>query len=270
MLTVLVIRSLSYTGTTWFNTILGANEDTFTIGIADRLFSEKQNCWETLCIIHGRSCELWPGLFPQINFEENIYLQLSKMLKKRVLVINNPIQNGEAEKHLRHPDIMVKEVRLVRNGLAICASYKRKYPEKTFKAAVDDFFFPSASVFEFDPDDSRALSLQYEKVVEDTTPYLKLIGSFIGIDYSMNALNFWNYPLHLTGGNMSIASLDKYMNEGKEITDSFYKEKFELENSSKNTSFKDDRWRSELSPDEIQYYLGKCALINQKWGYPND
>ena len=60
--TVAVIRSLSFTGTTWLNTVLGGHENALVLGPADRLW-RFVNGEETgdLCRVHGGSCDFWPG-----------------------------------------------------------------------------------------------------------------------------------------------------------------------------------------------------------------
>ena len=94
-LTVVVVNSLSYTGTTWLNLVLGSHPRAFTIGPPDRVYQLlRTNPIErpvNACRVHGPTCQFWEEFCAQYNPSENYYVQLAAHAQCDFLVINNPI-----------------------------------------------------------------------------------------------------------------------------------------------------------------------------------
>ena len=133
--TVVVVNSLSYTGTTWLNLVLGSHPRTFTIGPPDRVYNllKQQTIDQPVdaCRVHGPECEFWQGFCDRYLATENYFIQLAEYAKRDVLVINNPIPNG-AGLELEHPSIVLKPIQFIRDGRAVAASYRRKHPNESF------------------------------------------------------------------------------------------------------------------------------------------
>ena len=76
--TVINLLSLSYTGTTWINIVLGSHEETLAVGPPDRFFE----LWSTdpgkLCLVHGPDCDLWPAFSARYDPRNNLFVQLAE------------------------------------------------------------------------------------------------------------------------------------------------------------------------------------------------
>ncbi|MDX4011750.1 sulfotransferase domain-containing protein [Aliarcobacter skirrowii] len=274
MITVVNFTSLSFSGTTWINALLGANLNSIALGPPDRVLNillEDKN--DELCRIHKDECEFWNGFKQIFNKKENYYLQLALYSGKEFIIINNPIYDGEAHKQLNNENIVVKNINLVRDGRAICASYLRQHPDSDFLPIVKDWFLPSASNLYFDETDEDTLCIRYEDVLEDPKNYLKKIGDFIHLDYEENALEFWQYEQHLTAGNAGVFNTIKFFENPDSISfkdAEFIKEQINLMKNDPSNAFKSERWKDELTKLQLfifEYYAGN---VNKKWGYDSD
>ena len=97
--TVVRITSLSYTGTTWINLLLGCHERAFALGPPDRvvnLLHDAPDDAGDACRIHAGDCRFWPGFFARHDRTANFYLELAEASGKNVIVINNAIPGGRA------------------------------------------------------------------------------------------------------------------------------------------------------------------------------
>ena len=80
---VVVINSLSYSGTTWLNAVLGSHRDAFALGPAHRVWEMRHKGWEEACLIHGKSCPFWPKFHLEYDERDNFFTQLAKASGKR-------------------------------------------------------------------------------------------------------------------------------------------------------------------------------------------
>ena len=132
---VVVVRSLSFTGTTWLNLVLGSHPRAFTLGPPDRVMNLPPDAAADACRVHGERCAFWTDFFRQRHADANFFVQLAEFADRDVIVINNPLPHGAAQA-LDHPQIETRPIHMIRDGRAIAASYRRKYPDTPFLDAV--------------------------------------------------------------------------------------------------------------------------------------
>ena len=278
--TVVVFYSLSYSGTTWINTLLGCHERAFALVSADRAIDamkEKPRLqynddgWRRICNVHYEDCDFWPRFQQQYDPAGNLFLQLAETTGKDVIIINNPV-DGIATEHLNHRDVIVKRINWIRDGRSIAASYQRQFPLKDF-ADVINFMTPAMKAIPYDPDNTEQLSLRYEDAMSERLAALTQIGHFIGLDYAEQALEFWSYPHHMTGGNPSIYQLIRD-GQGMSVMDwidkDYYAGRFRDIRESGGRRFEPDRWRRELSRGNLFMYDVYCGADNARYGYERD
>ena len=269
--TVVNVESLSFTGTTWINTILGSHENAFTLGPPQRAWEMTEG--SDACRIHGKDCEFWPGFFDQWKKgEDNFFVSLSQYSGKNYIITNNPVP-GQSAEELNDPRVLVKRIRLIRDGRALAASYARHYPEKGFHAGLSEFLNPAFSQFEFDPQNSEILSLRYEDILADKQSTLDRCGEFVGLDYEPKALRFWEWEHHASAGNHGLFALIKFGQgidvqnfEGKE----FYEQQFKRSLEDEGDKFQDQRWMSELSRGQLFLFDLCFGDDNARYGYDRD
>ncbi|MDG2053237.1 MAG: hypothetical protein P8J86_00870 [Phycisphaerales bacterium] len=274
--TVVIVNSLSYTGTTWLNLVLGSHSRTFTIGPPDRVYALlKQQTVEhpvNACRVHGPTCEFWQGFCEQYDSRENYFVQLADYAKCDVLVINNPIPNGTSLE-LEHPSIVVKPIQLIRDGRAVAASYRRKHPNESFFDGVKNWLSAPLNSFPFDKNDPDLLCLRYEDVLQNQHTAIEQIGQFVGVDYDAKALRFWEHPHHITAGNSGTIMMIKLAqelrvpaNENRE----YYEEQLKTLQDNPSHTFNDKRWTSELSTRDRFAFDYFCGKANAQFGYDRD
>ncbi len=270
---IVIIHSLSFTGTTWINTLLGCHERAFAMGPPDRVVNLRDKGWDDACRVHGETCRFWPDFYRKYDKKKNFFLQLADAAQKDYLIINNPILRGAAEKELDSPDVVVKDIYVVRDGRAVSASYCRHYPESDFYDAVKDWFMPSAVNFPFDPDNPDAMSVRYEDVVGDQHAFMRDAGRFLGLEYPEHFYKFWEFDHHITAGNAGTISMIRRFQEGRNFgikERDFYEGEYQRLKDEPDKPMVDERWREELGERELFLFDHFCGAVNHRWGYPRD
>jgi len=269
---VVVIHSLSFTGTTWLNALLGSHERAFALGPPDRVWSLRGEGWDEACRVHGADCGFWPAFHRCYDPDRNLFVQLAERSGRDYVVTNNPLADG-AGRELAHPDVVQHHVRLVRDGRAIAASHARHQPGTSYLDAVTDFLYPAFSQFYFDPDDPDVLCLRYEDVVADPGVALARAGEFLGLDYPDSALRFYEHDHHLTAGNAGLVYQIRRAQgsqAGRFKSRDFYGERFESMRAAGGSAIEDTRWQAELSRRDRFVFDVVCGDINARLGYERD
>ena len=266
---VVNISSLSYTGTTWINVLLGCHREAFALGPPDRVVTMYEEGWEQACMIHGCECSFWPQFHKTYDPNQNFYVQLAAASGRRFVVINNPFMRSKSEKDLHDAEIVVKNVRVVRDGRAICRSYRRNNPGKHFYDAVR-WLAQFGSQFRFDEQDPDVLCVRYEDVARDQFAAVERFGGFIGLTYPPNFYKFWEFDHHPTAGNAAPYGMILWHQRGRKWGDSrreFYQKEFErLEREAHKPIF-DEGWKRDLTRRELFLFDHFCGEINERWGY---
>lgn len=258
--TVVLIESLSYTGTTWINLVLGSNPDALAIGPLDRVVSEIDP--ETVCRVHGKDCNFWPKFLASRDSQNNFFVELADFSKKHTIIINNPSAKAFKD-HFDHPDIWIKRIRVLRDARGIFASWLRVHPDaQQFRNS--DSLVQSGAIESFAPmihrefsrlnlHDSTILVCRYEDVLAHPKILLERFGKFIGVQYDESSLRYWEHDIHPTAGNQGTISMIKFHQNipvPKGYRDgTFYREQYERVR--KGISFKSDSWKVNLEPDAI-------------------
>lgn len=271
---VVVVTSLSFTGTTWINTVLGCHDRAFALGPADRMWNMANTGegYDKACLIHGATCSFWPKFLENYKQNENFFSQLASASGRDVIITNNPLASV-ASKELSNPDINVSNINLIRDGRAILASYMRKFPSTSALDALTDFLYPSFRNFYFDQDNPDRLCLRYEDILAQKEEALKTIGEFVGLDYDPSALKFWTFDHHIAAGNQGLIGLIKF-GQGLPVANfqsrEFYEEQFNKTEATNDASFQDERWMEELTSRELFIFDLFCGPDNKRFGYERD
>lgn len=272
-ITVVVIYSLSYTGTTWLNFVLGSHPDAFALGPCDRPLGLARDNATEACRVHGQTCPFWPRFYETWRQTDNFFLHLARTSEKRVIVTNNPLPQG-GERALEHPDVVVKPIYLVRDGRAVADSYASKFPSMAFLEVCRDWLAPSFHQFQWDPDDPDRLCLRYEDVLADQRRMLERVGKFVGLIYDERALRFWEYDHHPAAGNQGPIFMIKQF-QGLSVSAhardrEFYEEQYRKLIENPNHQFEADRWHERRSTRELFLFDKICGKRNEELGYERD
>jgi len=269
-ITVVDIRSLSYTGTTWINVLLGCHEKAFALGPPDRFFDRSKWTSQNLCRVHQANCQFWPDFLEKYDPSNNLFVELAKYSGKDIILINNPSLGGKAERHLKDSRVKVMRLYLVRDGRAVVCSYIRKNPKIDFYDAVKEWYLPAIRGFlthyPCPPNDT----FTYEDITSNQSGFIKAIGSRLGIKYPDNFYRFWEFDHHIIAGNRSVYGLIGYLGQQRSFAfkdSEFYLGQAERLRCHAEAPIRDERWRDELGPREQYIFDYFCGEFNARMGY---
>lgn len=275
LVTVVLIESFSYSGTTWINLLLGSHSRAVALGPPDRvvdMFVHGEQDASSACRVHGRQCVFWPRFFAERDRSKNFYTQVAEALKRDVIVINNPLGSGRALADLRHRDVLVKRMTVVRDGRSVMSSYEKYHPRADFLDTLNNWFCPFAENLAFDEQDPDALCVRYEDVVSDQKAFMRRAAEFVGIDYQEKALRYWEFEHHLIRCNPGpLGIIRRYLGHDFSSTDAEKQEERYQRLIKDPTEIKvDQRWEREWGTRDRLLFDGLAGHFNEKWGYSRD
>jgi len=193
-ITVVNIVSVSYSGSTWANLVIGSHPQAFSCGEMDRIYDADR----VVCRMHGEQCPVWSAFDPKS--QENPFRQLAGITARRVFVVNNVAKLLE---HQGKGGVRSKFVFLVRDGRAVAASAMRKYPQQsTWKASR--FWATTIGkkrTFIAAQDPADVVTVQYERFVADIAGEGRRICATLGLDYDDQMSRYWAPDHCFVGGN---------------------------------------------------------------------
>lgn len=273
------VHSLSFTGTTWLNILMGSHPTCFTLGPPDRAWRMDADDAAEACIVHRADCEFWPRFLRGYDRDRNYFVQLAEASGCRIVVLNNPTP-ALAERELDHPSVDVRHVTLVRDGRAVLASLLRQVPDRYASAydAVRGWLEPALRSLEtlVPPDAGHSLFLRFEDAARDPRAALDRIGELLGIHYPENALRYWEHTHHLAAGNWGAVSVLRRLQglagleDWNETLPPFYDEIAERTRAHPEQVHVDDSWTGVLGRDDRIAYDYLVGELHAAVGYERD
>jgi len=273
--TVVEVRSLSYTGTTYSNLLLGCHERAFTVGPPRRVIEMLEDPGQdgsAACLVHGTKCGFWPRFFKTYDRGGNLFVQLAEATGRDVFVINNAFGGPHVDRHLDHPEIDHRVLRVVRDGRAVVSSYMKYFEGKDVWDAVTGWFARSARRFAYDPANPDELSMRYEDIAEDPIGFLNRAGEYLGLTYDQKSYRYWEYEHHMTTGNGGpLNMIRRFSGERFVGPDAEYQEeRYQKLLEQPARSLIDERWKKVFSRRDRLVFDFFVGDINQQWGYERD
>lgn len=269
--TVVVLRSLSYTGTTWLNLVLGTAARAFALGPPERLFRllEKGVGAEgPACRVCGDRCPLWNGVLDRIDSGANVYSQLASLVGATHIVTNNP-GSGVAAEHLRDPSIDVRTVLMVRDGRGTIESYLKYYPQHDPIEAIRGWFLPAAESMR--ASSAGQLLVRFEDVAAEDPKVLTRIAEHVGLELPASATRYWEHELHPVAGNTGAIAMRR-LHLGQTISNRHadaWADRYRRLTTGSGERV-EETWRAALAP-EIRAAFDLCAgALNEQFGYQRE
>lgn len=257
--TIAVIASPGHSGQTWLSLLIGSNPQAFSIGEVDALYG-LQNL-ERSCMLCGECCEFWRAFHKVWSPEKNIFLQLADFSGARLLSVSK-VEKFRGQ--LFDARINLKVIRLLRDGRAVTASYARKYSSRHYDDIVKQWVLSAREndrwISNIPAEDRIAVS--YEHLVEQTSDTVRNISTFLGIAYSDAMLEYWKVKHHIVEGNRGTLSfVQRYFGKESNPQDrAFY-------DGQDPASFRDERWKHELTPYQLYRFQKIGGDLNRQYGY---
>ena len=266
---VVNIVSTSYAGSTWLNLLLGSHSQAFSVGEL-KSFRKHQR---VACILDGEKCAFWRQFNP--DSEDGPYVQLHNLTGRRFLIVNNSpryLPGGS------HPMIESKIIHLLRDGRAVSASMLRKGDERSYRKAVAKWLRNvrrnERLIARVRPGD--VITQGYEKLAADTPGQVRRLCDFLGIDFEPSMLEYWNVDHHYLGGNrgtlFSLAQKrQQQLPDDPRLTGTGKAgPNWDLDHYKRTdaATFRDERWKRELSPWQLRLFSVLAGRVNRRYGYP--
>lgn len=265
---VLHLRSISYTGTTWINLVLGSTDNAFPIGPPDRFFDIYEEHPERLCLVHGPECDFWPKFAANFNPRQPFFAQLGESSGKDLIVTNNSIPT-KMGKELKKRGVTTSEAIVVRDGRAVVASYARKFPDGGVQGAID-WYRPAAEGMLALAKSSGLPILKYEDFVDQADGFWERTSEALNMPLTRDCLDYYKFDHHPVMGNQGTLALYRRY-QGKPIPNfggsEFYEAAFESGSELSSTPVRDDRWMSELDAPAMALFEAECGPTNRELGY---
>lgn len=261
-ITLAIIASPGHSGQTWLSMLIGTQSQSLTLGEIDAI--DGLTHLDNVCMLCGEHCDFW-GAFNRVWVpEKNIFLQLAEFTGKHILSISTI---EKYRRYISHNRLRVKVIRLLRDGRAVTASYLRKYHQRTYESIVKEWV---ASSQENDnwiaevPQEDRMI-LRYEDLVADTATWMRKICTFLGVGFEETMIEFWKVKHHIVNGNRGTVSfVQRHFGMGSEPVDKRFYEHQDPD------TFRDERWRSELTPDQLYLFDKIGGALHKRYGYAPD
>lgn len=265
-ITVTNIISVSYSGSTWLNLLLGSHPQSFSAGEMKQLLKPG----DIHCTIHGDTCPLWSRF--DLTNGENPFVQLARLTGRRHLIINNSRKLLQDQEDAQ---IESKFVHLVRDGRAVLASFLRKRSDLSAWSAsrlIAHDVRRDLRLIRRQPADST-ITVRYEDLQDDMEGQLKRLCAFIGMDYDPVMQQFWKPDHHFIGGNRGtlfgmlrrsdrLEQADDNITTSKKLNwDLPYYENVDV------ARFKDERWKQELTNGQMRMFALTAGRLHRKLGY---
>lgn len=280
-ITIINVVSTSYSGSTWLASTLGAHPDAFVVGELDSI----TRTGRPICTLHGSDCPVWSRFEPGTDASD-IYRQISRVSGKRVLVVTNTRKFLDAQ---QAPGITTRWVFLVRDGRAVVASTLRKNPRATAWSAARSWARTIRKkqrlVGRQAPD--AVSRVRYEELLANTNRDLPVLCERLGLSWAPCMLEYWTQDMHYLGGNpgaMSTIAREKKLpqihfqsrearqyhldvNQPEQTLPDARRVDFSYYQRVDPRRFRDERWRSELTPMQLRLFALAAGRLNRKLGY---
>jgi hypothetical protein len=242
--------------------LIGTHSHSLTLGEIDVIDGVTQ--LDTVCMLCGEHCDFWEAFNRVWVPENNIFLQLAEFSGKHILSIS---KIEKYRKYIMHDKVLVKVIRLLRDGRAVTSSYLRKYPQRSYESIVHRWVASSQEndnwVAEVPPE--NRMVLRYEDLVADTATWMRRICAFLGVDFEGDMIEYWKVKHHIVNGNRGTLSfVQRHFGIGSEPVDKRFYEHQEPD------TFTDERWRSELTPDQRYLFHKIGGALHKRYGYPSE
>jgi hypothetical protein len=267
-ITVVNIISTAFSGSTWLNLMLGSHSAAFSVGEIKHIL----RVGHARCTLHGEACPFWsrwPAQMPDDPFG-----RIAEMSGQRVLVVNN---SRKLLGHQQSPRFDARYVHLIRDGRAVTASMLRKYPRHSVWSAArawsHDLRRNRRLVRRQDP--AKVLAVTYERLKADAASELARICAFLGLPFEPAMTEYWTREHHFLGGNRGTLTM-----VAKQHNLQLPPSKRQLQGHTKLTNwdlkhyekadpkkFADERWKSELSDNQLRLFGLLAGRLNRSLGY---
>lgn len=279
-----------HSGSTLLGYILGSHSHATYVGeiraLRKRLNSKKRG----VCGVCGDDCSFWYGtmnadgfldryaradhwwdrlpgrLFPE-RYAKDIYTRLFEVTGSDLLVDSSHFASwaSVAARYPREAESIV--VNMVRDGRAFVASHKRKGRDVEQMTRIWVKRVEDIETFLRTWPEERAIMVRYQDLASEPEVTIRGLTERLGLVFEPEMLDYWKHEHHNVGGNTGVRlSVADYA--GKPLRGRHTRKDIDYYEVRKRQIFLDERWKHELTQEELEVFDRIGGDLNVRRGYP--
>lgn len=268
---IVVLHSISYTGTTWINLVLASNNRCFALANPDHTLEFVRQNPDTMCSIHKEKCSVWPKVGEYMKTHAaNLLEAVQAVTGRDVIILSNP-RGSEVRQMIRHSGSEIFEFHIVRDPRALAASYQRKNLGLSMIDVLEKWLYIVVRRRPAPLTKIISAPNKYEDVVKEPEKLLAAVGGVLNISYDQSSLRYWEHEHHLARGN-ALTKLTVAVAQGLGAFDDdekhhHYKQYMDRALAGEVEVMVDDRWKNELNEYDLFLIDFYCGEIAETYGY---
>lgn len=190
----------------------------------------------------------WPPYLKEVQRRNAALVEVLQELSGASVVVDSSKSVLHLNYLLKNPSLEIKVVRLIRDGRAVTLSLlghglKRPTRAETIAAAAREWrrSNEAAECLLSRLPSSQWLGVQYEELCRDPEGSIRLLCQFLELDFERINLDFRSRELHVLGNEMRLRPTSEIR--------------------------LDERWRTQLSNDDLKVFADVAGSLNRSYGY---
>jgi len=266
---VIFIGGAGHSGSTLLGLVLGSNTDAFYAGEARKsifIDNPKTPLRKRICKTCGASCAIWSHFSNQSG--EDPYAKLSAITQKSTIIdsTKNVEWIEENNNLVRQRHCQTYLILLSRDGRAVTASRKRKYPERPFEEQCREWVAQLERIEHLATNfNGTVLKVSYEQLAQSPETTTKDLCASLNLTFEAGMLDPWNSEQHPLGGNAGTQSLLHKSETQEHGSLPITGEKRKYYQSHPRDFVLDLRWKNELTPEDLNCFSSIAGEKNKNY-----
>jgi len=286
---IVIILCPGHCGSTLLGYILGSHSKAAYVDEIGNLYKYLNNPNRAICGVCGEKCEFWDKRVNRDGFldrykkknhwqtkilgqvlprhcNDNIYSRLFDVTGSNLLIDSSHDAHWAEEVVRQEHGSAVVIIHMLRDGRAYLASQKRKGKNLHQRARLWVNRIRDIEKFKKKYSRLQVIQVRYEALGSNTQKTVTEITNLLGIEFEPAMIEYWVHEHHNVGGNIGARSpIARRM--GRQVENSFLRTDMHYYEDWGEQIFFDERWKTELSMDELELFMNVCGDVNKQLGY---
>lgn len=248
--TVAFVLSADQSGSTWVGYVLGSNNQSAFLGEYYRAWHKYLSVPCTICAARGRpECELLHGI-ERVPVQQ-AFTWAFERTGKHLLIDNSKVTHWTAEFTCDATIYDIRLIHLIRDPRGWFASQRRRRPEVCCSDVMHVWRDTNVKIFDFAKTVGTPYrTVFYDDIASNPIANFRKLYQFCGLKFEQESLRYWNFTHHGFAANGATSTFLTH-HVGREKVSHFLTGDDEFYERHNKQLFYDDRWRRELTAEEI-------------------